>query len=890
MKIKILHIVLILGLSLQVFSQDEGGVVSYNIPIRNSLKFNRHIINPAFSLVREQNKYISFTNKRENTQFDNAPQTYLFGYAGRFEENIGGGLSLFQQNYGVLTTFGGVANFAYNVGLSRESNLTFGMNLGVYNSGLNQGKVVTNFSDPALDNIPSNLIVTINPGINYGMGFFDFGLSINNLVAFNITNSNMIEDNPEQGIQVHAMYTGYFDSRGFFDESKFSGLIRSEFKQEQTVISGLMMVTVPKGIWAQVGYNTLYGMSVGAGLNISSQIAIEYNYEKSLGDLSVLGNSHEITLAYKFKNNTRYYYNGDDDEQALIVQEKRRSRVSRSRTSSKPDPRKSGANAQKQQATIAAAALLVEEKEAEEKAKQDADNSKAEQDAIALEEANRLKAEQEAQALAETNRLEAEKAAKLKAEQDAIALAEANRLKAEQEAQALAEANRLEAEKAAKLIAEKDAIVLAEANRLKAEQEAQALAETNRLEAEKAAKLKAEQDAIALAEANRLKAEQEAQALAEANRLEAEKAAKLKAEQDAIALAEANRLKAEQEAQALVEANRLEAEKAAKLKAEQEAIALTEANRLKAEQEAQALVENEEIEAPVVPTDEATVLMNEITRGAIESNKAQQELLSKLTEKVNDKQKDLDDLIEENDLSEQGIVKAPKPFKSVSAENRELEELTEEIDKVIQSQNDNIRRLDNIYKERLAEVPNEEDRTNRYYKQKIKDLKSEQVKAIRLRQSSLMQIKQLKEDIKVEKKRRIKRALYDNEDDRYEKDRSTLERIRNNTPLSTKVLEPKDFDYGEKLSNIQILKDVKKIEKGYYLVVAVHTDLNKRDEFLTKAVAAGESNINFFYDVNTSKYYIYSEKHASINQAQNAMKSKGTKPFNGNMSMVKIEN
>ncbi|GGZ71124.1 PorP/SprF family type IX secretion system membrane protein [Algibacter mikhailovii] len=852
MKIKILHIVLILGLSLQVFSQDEGGVVSYNIPVRNSLKFNRHIINPAFSLVREQNKYISFTNKRENTQFDNAPQTYLFGYAGRFEENIGGGLSLFQQNYGVLTTFGGVANFAYNVGLSRESNLTFGMNLGVYNSGLNQGKVVTNFSDPALDNIPSNLIVTINPGINYGMGFFDFGLSINNLVAFNITNSNMIEDNPEQGIQVHAMYTGYFDSRGFFDESKFSGLIRSEFKQEQTVISGLMMVTVPKGIWAQVGYNTLYGMSVGAGLNISSQIAIEYNYEKSLGDLSVLGNSHEITLAYKFKNNTRYYYNGDDDEQALIIQEKRRSRVSRSRTSSKPDPRKSGANAQKQQATIATAALLAEEKETEEKTKQDVDNSKAEQDAIALEEANRLKAEQEAQALAETNRLEAEKAAKLKAEQETIALAEANRLKAEQEAQALAEANRLEAEKAARI--------------------------------------KVEQDAVALAEANRLKAEQEAQALAEVNRLKAEEAARIKAEQDAIALAEANRLKAEQEAQALAEANRLEAEKAAKLKAEQEAIALAEANRLKAEQEAQALVENEEIEAPVVPTDEATVLMNEITRGAIESNKAQQELLSKLTEKVNDKQQDLDDLIEENDLSEQGIVKAPKPFKSVSAENRELEELTEEIDKVIQSQNDNIRRLDNIYKERLAEVPNEEDRTNRYYKQKIKDLKSEQVKAIRLRQSSLMQIKQLKEDIKVEKKRRIKRALYDNEDDRYEKDRSTLERIRNNTPLSTKVLEPKDFDYGEKLSNIQILKDVKKIEKGYYLVVAVHTDLNKRDEFLTKAVAAGESNINFFYDVNTSKYYIYSEKHASINQAQNAMKSKGTKPFNGNMSMVKIEN
>ena len=336
----LLHIVLIISLTFQVYSQEDG-VVAYNLPVRTSLKFNKHLINPAFSFVREQNKYISFTNNREWSQFDNAPQTYIFGYAGRFRENIGAGLSLFQQNYGVLTTFGGVANFAYNVVLNRESNLTFGMNLGIYNSGLDQGKVVSNFPDPSLDNIPSNMLVTINPGINYGMGFLDFGLSINNLVSYNVTNSNMIEDNPDQGIQLHAMYTGYFNTVGFFDESKFSGLIRSEFKKDQTVISGLMMVSVPKGIWGQVGYNTLYGVSAGIGLNISSQISIEYNYEKALGDLSILGNAHDITLAYKFKNDKRYDYSGDDDEQALLIQEKKKSSVAKRKTTKKPDPRKS---------------------------------------------------------------------------------------------------------------------------------------------------------------------------------------------------------------------------------------------------------------------------------------------------------------------------------------------------------------------------------------------------------------------------------------------------------------------------------------------------------------------------------------------------------------------
>ena len=92
MKKYLLHIVLIICLTFQVYSQEDGGVVAYNLPVRTSLKFNKHLINPTFSFVREQNKYISFTNKREWGQFDNAPETYIFGYAGRFEENIGAGL------------------------------------------------------------------------------------------------------------------------------------------------------------------------------------------------------------------------------------------------------------------------------------------------------------------------------------------------------------------------------------------------------------------------------------------------------------------------------------------------------------------------------------------------------------------------------------------------------------------------------------------------------------------------------------------------------------------------------------------------------------------------------------------------------------------------------
>ena len=72
-----------------VLSQEDDGVVSFDLPVRNSQMFNRFAINPTFSFVREQYKYASIYNKREWVQFNDAPLTYLASYSGRFAENIG---------------------------------------------------------------------------------------------------------------------------------------------------------------------------------------------------------------------------------------------------------------------------------------------------------------------------------------------------------------------------------------------------------------------------------------------------------------------------------------------------------------------------------------------------------------------------------------------------------------------------------------------------------------------------------------------------------------------------------------------------------------------------------------------------------------------------------
>ncbi|AUC76501.1 PorP/SprF family type IX secretion system membrane protein [Olleya sp. Bg11-27] len=1079
---KVYFLVLILCIcSFQMsLSQETDGVVALNIPLRNSLTFNRFAINPTFSFVREQNKYISFSNKREWVQFENAPLTYLGSYSGRFGENVGAGLAVFQQNYGVLTTFGGILNFAYNVSLDRDSNLTFGLNIGAYKSGLNTGSIITNFDDPSIEQVPDNFLLTVNPGINYGNGFFDFGLSLKNIVAYNLESSLMLEDNPEQGIQAHIMYTGYVDTRGFFDETKFSTLIKSEFKKDETIISGLAMFTVPKGIWAQAGYNSVYGVSGGLGINISSQIAIEYNFEKAIGDLTDFGPSHEITLAYRFKNTENYRYSGDDEISGLLSgKPKKRKRI----TSSKPkvdreaiaeqkakdkadadakrlaqQEAREEANAkrlaeQKAKEEADANAKLLAEQEskdesnseeeadanakrlAEQKAKEEADaNAKrlAEQKAKEEADANakRLaeqKAKEEADAnakrLAEQKAKEeadanakrlAEQKAKEEADANAIRLAEqkakeeadanAKRL-AEQKAKEEADANAIrlaeqkakeEADANAKRLAEQKAKEEADANAIRlAEQKAKEEADANAIRlaeqkakeeadanakrlaeqkakeeadanakrlAEQKAKEEADANAIRLAEqkakeeadanakrlaeqkakeeadanakrlaeqkakeeadanAKRL-AEQKAKEEADANakRLAEQKAkeeadanAKRLAEQKAKEEADANAKRlAEQKAKEEADANakRLAEQKAkeeadanAKRLAEQKAKEEADANakRLaeqKAKEEADAnaklLAEqkaNEEVEeTPVVEfTDAVGQTIQAISKQTDATKKTQSDLLKRFNDIIDIKDNDLKDLKEENDLGEQGIVVKPRPFKSISAENKALNAIKLDLEKSIEDRNQQITTLKKYYDDNSD---GDLDNVDAYYKETMERLESEQKEAIETKAKLEQKLADIKISTEYERRRRIKRAVFDNEDERYKQDRTALKNIKDFTIPSTAAPIASDFDFGEKQSdNIQILENVNKEESGYYLVLAVHKDINKRNDFLTKAVKAGLNDINFFYDVNTSKYYIYYQKFDYFPEAQEAIKNKGNKAYNSNMSILNIKN
>ena len=939
MKKLLLFIAFFYGMHHELYAQTEDGVVSFSLPIRTSLKYNRFVVNPTFSFVREQSTIASIFSKRQWVQFDNAPTTYFASYSGRFLENEGVGLGVFKQNYGVLTTFGALANFAHNVVLEQDSNLTFGLNLSAYKSGLDAGKVIANgVSDPSLNTIPSNFLLTVSPGINYGTTFFDFGLALNNIVSYNFSTSNMLQDDPEKAVQAHIMYTGYLDTYGFFDKSKFSTLVRSEFKKDKTVLSGLAMFSIPMGVWAQAGYNTLYGISAGIGMNITSSISIEYNFEKALGGFDAFGSSHDIVLAYKFKNKT-YYYGDDEEEGALIkpseapakpstTQPKQSTLLSPVDKANLEAARKE-AQAAREQMRLAKLKEIADAKakaEADAKAKLTAD-AKAKADAEAQQKAalekerfnkERLAAEAKAKADAEAKakaaaptaaqKAAAEKArlAKLAADAKVKADAEAQEKAAEVERQRQAKLAadakaKADAEAAQKAAAEKarlaklaaDAKVKADAEsaqKAAADAKAKADAEAERLRQEKlAADAKAKADAEAAQKAaadakakadaeaaQKAAADAKAKADAEAERLRQEKlAADAKAKADAEAQQKAA---ADAKAKADAEAERL---RLAKLAADAKAIADAEAEKIRLAKLAAA--------APVVKDDSAKAIDN-LAKQAEESSKMQQSLIAQLDQKVANKAKELRDMKEENDLSEQGIVREPQEIKSTSNDNAAIESLKSQIAALNKMQEDNIAKIKNLYDDRIKKGASATDALSVSYLKSIDQLKAEQAVSVQSNSKLVQTLENIKVAVEIEKKRRIKRANSLNDTDRLAQDQATLKRIKESTKVSATPLKESDFDFGEEQSNMQIMKRVSNTPSGYYMIMAVHKDIAKRDAFLTKAVASGMKNVSFYYDANTSSYYIYSTMFDNLQEAQQEIKTKASNPSTSKMVIIKVEN
>ncbi|MEL6974769.1 MAG: type IX secretion system membrane protein PorP/SprF [Bacteroidota bacterium] len=305
-KPKLILLLLITLLSFGVRAQEENPFVVYDVPSQNLLKFNRFLLNPTFSTVREDKSYINLFHRNQSVSFDDNNQIYFLSYSGRVGDRSGVGLSLFTNREGLFNNFGLHANYAYGIRLSPKSNFTFGANFSYYQSAFNQNRANAVDDDPFLNSLESSSLITFQPGFNISFGQFDFGGFAENLFDYNLKSSESVTEFNEKTYSGHLQYTHQFkNASGILEQGRLMPLARvRKVGEDDITLAGSLVMDLPKLGWVQAGYDDFYGASAGLGFNLNRNLSIGYTVEKGLSnEFENFGVSHEVSLAYSFTPN-----------------------------------------------------------------------------------------------------------------------------------------------------------------------------------------------------------------------------------------------------------------------------------------------------------------------------------------------------------------------------------------------------------------------------------------------------------------------------------------------------------------------------------------------------------------------------------------------------------
>lgn len=298
-----LCLILFLSIGPVSMAQEGNPYVNYDVPFQNLLKFNRFLINPTFSAVREDKTYVNLFHRSESADFDNNRQNYFLSYSGRVNDMIGMGFSLYNQQEGVISNLGIMANYSHGIKLGKESSLTFGVNIPYYVSSFDPSRAIVLEDDPILNEASQNSIISLQPGLNLSLGKFDFGVFAQNLVDYNIKSGKSLTDLTQKTFSGHIQFAhGFKNSSGLLEDGRLLPLARARFEgSEAPIFGGGIILDLPKLGWIQGGYDQLYGASAGTGFNLNRRLSFGYNFEKNLSNsIANLGVTHEISIAYSF--------------------------------------------------------------------------------------------------------------------------------------------------------------------------------------------------------------------------------------------------------------------------------------------------------------------------------------------------------------------------------------------------------------------------------------------------------------------------------------------------------------------------------------------------------------------------------------------------------------
>ena len=305
---KLVGLLLVTLVMSSILSAQEQTPQNTRDPFHNQLFFNRFLINPTFSLVRENKSYLNVLLRNQYAGFEDNNQNYFLGFSNKLDENTALGLGIYGQWSGVIQEFGFHANYATAVQLGEKSALSFGANVNYRSQGLDRNRIVINEEDPLLNEVEKINTLSIEPGLNLSLGKWDFGMYFIDLVRYNQTNEELATNFGLDHLRSQVQYTHTFKRAvGILEDARLIPLVQlgQDFNREWSMTGSLLM-DVPKLGWLQASYDQRYGVSSGLGFNLNKRLSLGYLMEKSPTEQGEnLGWNHELSLAYTMNDELR---------------------------------------------------------------------------------------------------------------------------------------------------------------------------------------------------------------------------------------------------------------------------------------------------------------------------------------------------------------------------------------------------------------------------------------------------------------------------------------------------------------------------------------------------------------------------------------------------------
>lgn len=265
---------------------------------QNLTEYNGSLLNPAYSLDRNNPSSVAFWARWQWQTYDGDPTSLFLNYTAKLNDVSAAGVGFFQHNTGIFLNTGAALNYAYNIELSENVFLGVGMNVFAFQQKLADDRFFV--PNPIQTTAENDFILQMAPGINLNIDRFNIGLVSENLFDYNFTTNERNTSPDDRMFQTLVSYDFPVSILSTDNSSVIRPMVYYKTIPGLDDQVGLTTLLTTNKYWVQAGYNSFYGLSGGIGGRFFKRLSFGALVEVGTSsDLKGQDPTFELVTSYK---------------------------------------------------------------------------------------------------------------------------------------------------------------------------------------------------------------------------------------------------------------------------------------------------------------------------------------------------------------------------------------------------------------------------------------------------------------------------------------------------------------------------------------------------------------------------------------------------------------